>query len=84
MDASEVNFKLNQSYNPEAVYDNLGSRYFILCIDGFNKNYSNTLSSPFTESVYNNETAIAKVQIIQIVVILMIYFISLLKIILDS
>ena len=60
-DASGVNFKLDQGYNPEAVYDNLGSRYFILCIDDFNKNYSNTLSSPFTESVFNNETAIAKV-----------------------
>jgi len=61
VDPSGVNFKLDQGYNPEAVYDNLGSRYFILCIDDFNKNYSNTLSSPFTESVFNNETAIAKV-----------------------
>jgi len=61
VDASGVNFKLDQGYNPEAVYDNLGSRYFILCIDDFNKNYSNTLSSPFSESVFNNETAIAKV-----------------------
>ena len=61
VDASGVNFKLDQGYNPEAVYDNLGSRYFILCIDDFNKNYSNTLSSPFTESVFNNETSIAKV-----------------------
>ena len=60
-DASSVNYKLDQGYNPEAVYDNLGSRYFILCIDDFNKNYSNTLSSPFTESIFNNETAIAKV-----------------------
>ena len=61
VDASGVNFKFDQGYNPEAVYDNLGSRYFILSIDDFNKNYSNTLSSPFTESVFNNETAIAKV-----------------------
>lgn len=61
VDASGVNFKVDQGYNPEAVYDNLGSRYFILCIDDFNKNYSNTLSSPFSESVFSNETAIAKV-----------------------
>ena len=61
VDASGVNFKVDQGYNPEAVYDNLGSRYFILCIDDFNKNYSNTLSSPFAESVFSNETAIAKV-----------------------
>ena len=61
VDASGVNFKQDQGFNPEAVYDNLGSRYFILCIDDYNKNYSNTLSSPFTESVFNNETAIAKV-----------------------
>lgn len=57
----KVNFKLDEGFNPEAVYDNLGSRYFILCIDDFNKNYSNTLSSPFAESVFNNESAIAKV-----------------------
>ena len=61
VNAESVNFKQDQGYNPEAVYDNLGSRYFILCIDDFNKNYSNTLSSPFTESVFSNETAIAKV-----------------------
>tara|TARA_B100000963_G_scaffold67943_1_gene56092 strand:+ start:34 stop:1356 length:1323 start_codon:yes stop_codon:yes gene_type:complete len=61
VDGTSVNFKQDQGYNPEAVYDNLGSRYFILCLDDFNKNYSNTLSSPFSESVFNNETAIAKV-----------------------
>ena len=61
VDPSGVDFTKDQGYNPEAVYDNLGSRYFILCIDDFNKNFSNTLSSPFSESVFNNQTAIAKV-----------------------
>ena len=39
----------------------MGSRYFILCIDDFNKNYSSTLTSPFQESIFNDQTAIAKV-----------------------
>ena len=60
-DVSGVSYEKQEGYNPEAVYDNLGSRYFILCIDDFNKNYSNTLTSPFQESVFTDQNAIAKV-----------------------
>ena len=60
-DSSGVSWEKQEGYNPEATYDNLGSRYFILCIDDFNKNYSNTLTSPFQESVYTDQNAIAKV-----------------------
>ena len=60
-DVSSVSYEKQEGYNPEAVYDNLGSRYFILCIDDFNKNYSNTLTSPFQESVFTDQNAIAKV-----------------------
>ena len=56
-----VSYDKQEGYNPEAVYDNLGCRYFILCINDYNKNYSNTLTSPFQESVFNNENAIAKI-----------------------
>lgn len=58
---SGVSFTSQEGYNPEAIYDNLGCRYFILCINDFNKNYSNTLTSPFQESIFNNENAIAKI-----------------------
>ena len=61
VNSSAVSYKNQEGYNPEALYDNLGSRYFILCIDDFNKNYSNTLTSPFQESVFNDQNAIAKV-----------------------
>ena len=60
-DSSGVSYEKQEGYNPEAVYDNLGTRYFILSIDDFNKNYSNTLISPFQESVFADQNAIAKV-----------------------
>ena len=61
IDSSGVSYEKQEGYNPEAVYDNLGTRYFILSIDDFNKNYSNTLISPFQESIFTDQTAIAKV-----------------------
>ena len=61
VDNTSVSYASQEGYNPEAVYDNLGCRYFILCINDFNKNYSNTLTSPFQESIFNNENAIAKI-----------------------
>ncbi|MBN23000.1 MAG: hypothetical protein CL678_17075 [Bdellovibrionaceae bacterium] len=60
-DSSGVTYEKQEGYNPEAVYDNLGTRYFILSIDDYNKNYSSTLISPFQESVFTDQTAIAKV-----------------------
>jgi hypothetical protein len=60
-DISGVMYNKQEGYNPEAVYDTLGSKYYILSIDDFNKNYSNTLTSPFQESMFTNQSAIAKI-----------------------
>tara|TARA_B100001093_G_scaffold512045_1_gene581180 strand:- start:10542 stop:11849 length:1308 start_codon:yes stop_codon:yes gene_type:complete len=61
VDSSGVNFKTQEGFNPEAIYDTLGSKYYILSIDDYNKNYSNTLTSPFQESMFNDQNAIAKI-----------------------
>ena len=60
-DSSGVTYSKQEGYNPEAVYDTLGSKYYILSIDDYNKNYSNTLTSPFQDSVFNDPNAIAKI-----------------------
>jgi hypothetical protein len=60
-DSLGVTYAKQEGYNPEAVYDTLGSKYYILSIDDFNKNYSNTLTSPFQDSVFNDQNAIAKI-----------------------
>ena len=60
-DSSGVSYNKQEGYNPEATYDTLGSKYYILSIDDFNKNYSNTLTSPFQESMFNDQNAIAKI-----------------------
>ena len=61
VDTSGVSYNRQEGYNPEAVYDTLGSKYYILSIDDFNKNYSNTLTSPFQDAVFNDQNAIAKI-----------------------
>ena len=33
----KVSYDKHEGYNPEAKYDTLGSKYFILSIDDFNK-----------------------------------------------
>ena len=60
-DSSGVSYNKQEGYNPEATYDTLGSKYYILSVDDFNKNYSNTLTSPFQESMFNDQNAIAKI-----------------------
>tara|TARA_B100000902_G_scaffold387113_1_gene430716 strand:- start:1102 stop:2403 length:1302 start_codon:yes stop_codon:yes gene_type:complete len=60
-DSSGVSYNRLEGYNPEAIYDTLGTKYYILSLDDFNKNYSNTLTSPFQESVFNDQNAIAKI-----------------------
>ena len=57
--ADKVTPMIQEGFNPEAVYDNSGSKYFILSIDDFNNNYSNTLTSPFQESVFNDQNSMA-------------------------
>jgi hypothetical protein len=60
-DSSGVSYNKQEGFNPEATYDTLGSKYYILSIDDFNKNYANTLASPFQESMFNDQNAIAKI-----------------------
>tara|TARA_B110000285_G_scaffold226991_1_gene287561 strand:- start:5241 stop:6551 length:1311 start_codon:yes stop_codon:yes gene_type:complete len=60
-DSSKVSYNKQEGFMPEATYDTLGSKYYILSIDDFNKNYSNTLASPFQESMFNDQSAIAKI-----------------------
>tara|TARA_B110000444_G_scaffold186165_1_gene175301 strand:+ start:13 stop:1320 length:1308 start_codon:yes stop_codon:yes gene_type:complete len=60
-DSSGVSYNKQEGFNPEATYDTLGSKYYILSIDDFNKNYSNTLTSPFQESMFNDQNSIAKI-----------------------
>ena len=61
VDSSGVSFNRLEGFSPEAIYDTLGAKYYILSIDDFNKNYSNTLTSPFQESVFIDQNAIAKI-----------------------
>jgi hypothetical protein len=61
VDSSGVSFNKLEGFSPEAIYDTLGTKYYILSIDDFNKNYANTLTSPFQESVFNDQNAIAKI-----------------------
>ncbi len=60
-DSSGVSFNKLEGFSPEAIYDTLGTKYYILSVDDFNKNYANTLTSPFQESVFNDQNAIAKI-----------------------
>lgn len=61
VDISNVSYNKHEGFNPEACFDPLVSKYYILSINDFNKNYSNTISSPFQESAFNDDTAIAKI-----------------------
>tara|TARA_B110000008_G_C16951510_1_gene556519 strand:- start:737 stop:2068 length:1332 start_codon:yes stop_codon:yes gene_type:complete len=47
-------------YSPEGMFNTEGSKYLFLAIDDYNKNYSQTIFSPFQESVFTNNTILAK------------------------
>ena len=49
-----------QGYSPEGMFNTEGNRYLFLAVDDFNKNYSQTIFSPFQESVFTNNTILAK------------------------
>ena len=42
------------------MFNTEGSRYLFLAIDDYNKNYSQTIFSPFQESVFTNNAILAK------------------------
>lgn len=57
---SEANTRSVQGYSPEGMFNTEGSRYLFLAVDDYNKNYSQTIFSPFQESVFTNNTILAK------------------------
>lgn len=56
----EANTTTVQGYSPEGMFNTEGSKYLFLAIDDYNKNYSQTIFSPFQESVFTNNTILAK------------------------
>jgi hypothetical protein len=57
---TSVNTTTVQGYSPEGMYNTEGSKYLFLAVDDYNKNYSQTIFSPFQESVFTNNTILAK------------------------
>ena len=57
---SEANTTSVQGYSPEGMFYTDGSRYLFLAVDDYNKNYSQTIFSPFQESVFTNNNILAK------------------------
>jgi hypothetical protein len=57
---SEANTTSVQGYSPEGMFNTEGSRYLFLAVDDYNKNYAQTIFSPFQESVFTNNTILAK------------------------
>ena len=47
-------------YTPESMFDTTSSKYLFLAIDDFNNNYSQSMISPFQDSVFNNNMILAK------------------------
>ena len=61
VDSSNVSYSKQEGYNPEGVYNNVSTKYFILSINDFNNNYGPSLLSPFQESSFTDENTIAKI-----------------------
>ena len=57
---NEANTKTVQGYSPEGMFNTEGSKYLFLAINDYNKNYSQTIFSPFQESVFTNNNILAK------------------------
>lgn len=60
-DSSNVSYSKQEGYNPEGVYNNVSTKYFILSINDFNNNHATSLLSPFQESSFTDENTIAKI-----------------------
>lgn len=57
---TEANTTTVQGYSPEGMFNTQGSRYLFLAVDDYNNNYAQTIFSPFQESVFTNNTILAK------------------------
>ena len=58
---SKASYDRYDGYNPESTYDFIGSKYFLLAINDFNKNFSNTIISPFQEGIMRENGVLAKI-----------------------
>jgi len=62
-DSDAVSYSKQEGYNPEGIYNNVNTKYFILSLNDFNNNHSPSLLSPFQESSFTDENAIAKIPV---------------------
>ena len=60
-DSNNVSYSKQEGYNPEGVYNNVSTKYFMLSINDFNNNHAPSLLSPFQESSFIDENTIAKI-----------------------
>ena len=49
-----------ECYSPEAIFDSKSSKYIFLSVDDFNNNHTQSIISPFQESVFNSNMILAK------------------------
>lgn len=59
-EASANTVRIGPGYTPEAMFDTNSSKYLFLALDDFNNNYSQSMISPFQNSVFNNNMILAK------------------------
>ena len=62
-DSDSVSYSKQEGYNPEGVYNNVSTKYFILSLNDFNNNHAPSLIAPFQESSFTDENSIAKIPI---------------------
>ena len=56
-----VSYDKFEGYNPEGIYNQLGTNYFLLSVDDFNNNYAPNLVSPYQEGMMKNNGLLAKI-----------------------
>ncbi len=59
-ESSANTIQIGCGYTPESMFDTTSSKYLFLAIDDFNNNYSQSMISPFQDSVFNNNMILAK------------------------
>jgi len=62
-DSDNVSYSVQEGYNPEGIFNNGSTKYFLLSINDFNNNHAPSLISPFQESDFTDENTIAKIPI---------------------
>ena len=59
-ESSANTIQIGCGYTPESMFDTTSSKYLFLAVDDFNNNYSQSMISPFQDSVFNNNMILAK------------------------